>query len=70
MLARIPDKSSRLDAILTKLLKEMRVELAPFITSLANASFLLGKFPTELKHAKITPILKKPGLPVDDPASY
>ena len=70
LLARISDKSSRLDALPTKLLKGMRVELAPFIASLANVSFLLGKFPTELKHAQVTPILKKPGLPVDDPASY
>jgi len=43
---------------------------APLIARLTNMSFIEGRFPAQLKQAQITPLLKKTGMDVDDPASY
>jgi len=40
------------------------------IATLANLSFSEGSFPTSLKQAHVTPLLKKPGLSTDDPSNY
>ena len=51
-----------LDPIPTWLLKEMAVEISPFITALFNRSILEGNFPLAFRTAEITPILKKNSL--------
>ena len=69
-ISRLPDKSSAADALPVSQLKQVSDLLTPFLTHLFNRSLDYGRFPTSFKHAYITPILKKPGLPEDDPASY
>ena len=66
----LPTKSSPLDCIPTKLLKEQVFTLAPMITHLANLSLSSGIFPSSLKMGQVTPLLKKPGLNPSDPANY
>jgi len=36
--------------------------MAPVIAGLANRPFSTGVFPSTLKHGRVTPLLKKPGL--------
>ncbi len=59
-----PTKSCDLDPIPTHILKNPAVLdiLAPFITTLVNLSLRTGKFPENLKHGLVTPLLKKPNL--------
>ena len=58
-------KSCALDLIPTSLLKRCLDVFLPFITKLVNFSFRTGFIPESLKHAILTPLLKKPGLDVD-----
>jgi len=44
------------------LMKSCADEMAPVIAGLANRSFSTGVFPSTLKHGRVTPLLKKPGL--------
>jgi len=44
--------------------------MAPLIAELANLSFTSGVFPARYKTGRVVPLLKKPGLPVHDPANY
>jgi len=44
--------------------------MAPLIAGLANRSFRSGAFPSSLKHGRINPLLKKPGLDKSDMANY
>jgi len=67
---RMADKSSTQDVIPTWLLKKLTCTISPLISELANISFKPRVFPMEFKTAQVTPILKKVGLPTDDPASY
>ena len=55
-------KSSYLDPLPTSLLKDSLPAHVPVITELVNQSFSTGVFPTELKRAVITPLLKKATL--------
>jgi Reverse transcriptase (RNA-dependent DNA polymerase) len=64
------NKCSPLDFIPTSLLKSCTNIFSPLIAKLANLSFSQGHFPSFLKTAQVTPILKKPSLNPDDPASY
>jgi len=70
LLQKIPNKSNTLDFLPTKLLKDYHTLWAPIIANMANLSFSTGTFPSSFKFARVAPILKKPGLPLDDPASY
>lgn len=65
-------KSSPVDYIhvLTKLLKLCAKTLLPIIAQLANLLSKEGCFPTSLKHAQVTRILKKPGLDDNDASNY
>jgi len=66
----LPAKSSPLDYIPTKLLKQQSDILAPLITHLVNLSLSNGTFPSSLKTGRIKPLLKKPNMDPKDPASY
>jgi hypothetical protein len=66
----MPSKSSPLDYLPTSLLKSCSSVFAPIICTLANLSFSEGHFPDSFKSAQISPLLKKPGLDEDSPASY
>ena len=56
-----PSKSCLLDPIPTNLLKQCLNELQPTITRIVNLSLEEGKMPDDLKHAVVTPLLKKQG---------
>jgi hypothetical protein len=70
LIGTLPAKSSPLDYIPTKLLKQQSDILAPLIAHLANLSLSKGTFPSSLKTGRIKPLLKKPNLDPSDPASY
>lgn len=57
---RSPSKSCTLDPVPTDLLKTSLGALLPSITSMVNQSLLTGIFPSQFKHALITPLIKKP----------
>ena len=61
LIAKIPNKSSPLDPLPTWLLKDCATITAPVIAAIANSSYA-GKFPSKLRSAAITPILKKTSL--------
>jgi len=44
--------------------------MLPFITRIINASLRQKRLPDTQKHAIVTPLLKKPGLDVNDMANY
>lgn len=67
---RLPNKSSSADPLPAFILKEVADVLSPFLAHLFNRSIDTGCFPKCFKIASLTPILKKQGLPEDDPASY
>ena len=52
------NKSVSPDSIPLKVLSECAVELAPSLNALYNLSLSTGAFPSECKHAHITPIFK------------
>lgn len=66
----MPNKTSPLDLLPSNILKSCADFLSPFIATMANLSFDTGTFPSCFKTAQVTPILKKQGLDVGDPASY
>ena len=70
LLHSMPGKSSPLDFIPTFLLKSCAPVFSPILANLANLSFSTGTFPTQFKIAQVTPLLKKPNLDSNDPASY
>ena len=55
-------KSCGLDPMPTSLIKEHAATLAPTITQIVNQSLLTGEFPSELKQAVVTPLLKNTSL--------
>ena len=57
-----PSKSCTLDVLPMWLLKENIADLAKPLTTIINMSFSSGVFPTKLREAFVTPILKKPTL--------
>jgi Reverse transcriptase (RNA-dependent DNA polymerase)/Endonuclease-reverse transcriptase len=66
----LPDSSCSLDIIPTFLLKSCLDALLPPITTFLNLCLAESKFPSLLKHAMITPLLKKSNLPSDDLSNY
>lgn len=63
-------RSCDLDPLPTSLLKTHINELIMCITSIINTSFSTGQFPSHLKHAIITPIIKKPKLDLNLLSNY
>ena len=51
-----------LDPIPTSLFKQCKNTLLPTITHIVNLSLISGQFPTQWKHAIVTPLLKKPNI--------
>jgi len=64
------DSACPLDFLPTKLLKACLDTLLPVITHLINLCLKESNIPSDLKHALISPILKKDSLPKDDLSSY
>jgi hypothetical protein len=62
----LPDKSSAADPIPVSALKQIAVQIAPFLTKLFNRSLITGHFPHIYKSAFITPLIKKAGMDVSD----
>ena len=54
-----PTKSCALDPIPTWLRKHCQDQLTPVLTTIVNASLSCAEFPTELKKAFLTPLIKK-----------
>jgi hypothetical protein len=66
----LPDKSSAADPIPVSVLKQIAVQIAPFLTKLFNCSLITGHFPDIYKSAFVTPLIKKAGMDVSDCRSY
>ena len=54
-----PSKASGPDLIPARILKELAVEIAPFLTTIFKESFNTGKFPRDWRIANVTAIFKK-----------
>jgi hypothetical protein len=65
-----PTKSCSLDPIPTWLLKEEIEIISPIITSIVNMSLQTSFFPPSMKHALVTPLLKKPSLDPETLKNY
>ena len=59
-----------LDAIPTSLVHNHTDDLVPLITTIVNASLSEGTVPSCFKVASVSPLLKKPGLDLDDIKNY
>jgi hypothetical protein len=59
---RSPNKSCVLDPMPTWLLKKFTEPLIPTITDIVNKSIQSSIFPSALKEARVTPLIKKPSL--------
>ena len=62
LIRKSPNKQCQLDAIPTSILKACVDEVTPAITSIINRSIQYADFPSCMKEAIITPILKKKNL--------
>lgn len=60
-----PNKSCDLDPVPTWMMKQLVDTTAPVITDIVNKSITSSTVPSALKHAHVTPILKKPSLDPD-----
>ena len=65
IISKLPNKTSPLDPIPTWLLKKFINTLLPVIMSIINNSLRIGSFPSVLREAVITPLIKKPTLNPD-----
>ena len=63
-------QSSTIDPLPIAILKANISILAPILRNVINLSYESSTVPARLKHAVVTPLLKRSGLPVDDYASY
>ena len=70
LLKNSPSKSCALDPIPTWLLKRLSTSITPVICNLCNLSMQSGTFPSQLKHARVLPLLKKPTMDPDKCSSY
>jgi Reverse transcriptase (RNA-dependent DNA polymerase)/Endonuclease-reverse transcriptase len=70
LLKSLSSKSSPLDFVPTSLVKSCCGAFATIIARLANLSFERASFPSRFRTAQVTPLLKKHGLDVSDPANY
>jgi hypothetical protein len=60
----LPDKSSAADPIPVSVLKQIAVQIAPFLTKLFDRSLITGHFPDIYKSAFTTPLIKKADMDV------
>ncbi len=65
-----PAKSCSLDQVPTWFIKQNPHMFVPVITDIVNLSFSTGVFPSQLKHAVITPVIKKQNLDACDLKNY
>ena len=65
IVTKYPTKTSGLDPLPTSLVKANIDILAPILATIINMSLESGAMPAPLKHAVITPLLKKPNLDPD-----
>ena len=70
LLDNINDKSCALDPIPSWLVKKLSCTFAPIFQRIVNVSLTTGSFPTPVKTAIITPLLKKQGLDAECLANY
>jgi len=70
LLSTLPAKSCSLDPVPTWLLKRISATICPILCHLCNLSFQRCIFPSQLKHALVTPRLKKPALGPYTASSY
>jgi hypothetical protein len=66
---RLPVKSSAADPLPTNVLKDIADLVAPYVAELFNRSLAAGHYPSNFKHAFVTPILKA-GKDPSDVGSY
>jgi hypothetical protein len=66
----LPNKSSAADPIPVSVLKQIAVQIAPFLTKLFDRLLITGHFPNICKSAFVTPLIKKVGMDVSDCRSY
>ena len=65
-----PTKSCPLDPIPTSMLKDCLNDLLPTLTKIINLSLVDGVVPQVFKHARITPVIKKPTLDSEVLSNY
>ena len=70
ILKEFPPKCCPLDPLPSSLMKLFLDDLLPLITQIINLSLTFGTVPDELKHALVTPLLKKPGLDIESLKNY
>jgi hypothetical protein len=70
LVGKSPNKTCGLDPIPTWLLKENVDIMLPALTTIVNTSLSSGSFPSSLKDAIVTPILKKNGLDCNNLKNY
>ena len=63
-------KSSKIDPLQSALLKANTAALAPFFVNLINMSYTCCTVPARLKHAVVTPLLKRSRLAKDNYSNY
>ena len=63
-------KTSNIDPLPSANLKANTSILAPILRSIINLSYESSTVPASMKHAVITPLLKRSGLSADDYSSY
>jgi hypothetical protein len=66
----LPDKSSAADSILASVLKQITVQIVPFLIKLFDRSLITGHFLDIYNSAFITPLIKKAGMDISDCRSY
>lgn len=70
LIKKSPCKTCSLDPVPSWLIKKCSPELAPVLSHIINSSLSSGIFPTSMKHAVISPILKKQNLDRENMANY
>ena len=61
---RSPASTCELDPLPSHLMKRISDQCVPTVCTIINKSLMEGIFPNTYKHALITPLIKKPGLPL------
>ena len=61
---RSPASTCELDPLLSHLMKRISDQCVPTVCTIINKSLMEGICPVTYKHALITPLIKKPGLPL------
>jgi hypothetical protein len=69
LISQLPMKKSPLDLLPLDLIKR-NVSVVELFTEIINSSFVSGIFPERLKHAVITPVIKKVGLDCEVLANF